>query len=82
MYRRAPAPELVSTAHHEAAHAVTTVLAFRESAWLPHQPPSPLIQYVEIIEHAPGRWSGNYCLGQISTRRNGPTSALRRAIAT
>jgi hypothetical protein len=41
---------LVSTAHHESGHAVATVLAFRNAAWLPRPPPSLPVRYVEVTE--------------------------------
>jgi hypothetical protein len=52
-------PELVSTAHHEAGHAVATVLAFRDAKWLPAPRPPMPVRYVEITENSPGEWTGN-----------------------
>jgi hypothetical protein len=63
VYRRTPSPELVSAiAHHEAGHAVATVLAFRTAAWLPKPLPPFLVRYVEITEDTPGQWNGS-CVG-------------------
>ena len=39
-----------AAAYHEAGHAVATVLAFRDAAWLPHPMPPLLVRHVEITE--------------------------------
>jgi hypothetical protein len=50
--------ELVSAvAHHEGAHALATVLAFRDAAWLPRPAPSPVVSFVEITNTS-GQWIG------------------------
>src|SRR6478736_1130649 len=47
-HRRTRSPELVSAiAHHEAGHAVATVLAFRNAAWLP----KPITPTTNAIAH-------------------------------
>jgi hypothetical protein len=51
-------PSVSAIAHHEAGHAVATVLAFRNAAWLPNPPPPLPVRYIEIEETTPGRWSG------------------------
>jgi hypothetical protein len=50
-------------AYHEAGHCIATLLAFRDAKWLPRPMPRSLIGYVEIVEDAPGQWSGN-CVSQ------------------
>jgi len=60
VYRRTASPELVSAvAHHEAGHAVATVLAFRNTKWLPPPPPTLAVRYVEVAESTLGQWGGN-----------------------
>ena len=53
---------LAATAHHEAGHAVATVIAFRSAAWLPNGPPPLPVKSVEVTEVKPGRWGGQ-CWG-------------------
>jgi len=47
-----PARELA--AHHEAGHAVATVLAFRNAVWLPKPPPRLPVQFIEIYDDGGG----------------------------
>ena len=63
MHRRTPSPELVSTAHHEAGHAVAISAVFRDAAWLPYPPPPVRVRSVEVVESTPpGQWTGS-CVG-------------------
>ena len=55
-----PPPEVVSAAYDESGHALATVTAFRDAAWLPFPPPPLLVQHVEIAQNASGQWNG-YC---------------------
>jgi hypothetical protein len=57
-YRRTASPDLFAAAYHESGHAVATVLAFRDAAWLPHPAPPLPVRYVEVTEYGPGRWRG------------------------
>lgn len=59
---RTPSLELVSTAYHEAGHAIAITMAFRTAKWLPYPPPLPPVKFVEIIDHGSGRLGGN-CFG-------------------
>ena len=59
---RTPSLELVSTAYHEAGHAIAITMAFRTAKWLPYPPPLLPVKFVEIIDHGSGRLGGN-CFG-------------------
>ena len=62
-------PEAVSIAHHEAGHAVATVLAFRDAAWLPKPMPPLLVRSIQITEDAPGQWNGGCVATNIYSTR-------------
>ena len=51
-------PELAAATHHEAGHAVATVQAFLEAAWLPRSRPRLPVRSIEIVESTPGQWGG------------------------
>jgi hypothetical protein len=37
-------------------------MGFRTATWLPHKPPALPVRRIEIVESAPGQWSGD-CTG-------------------
>jgi hypothetical protein len=55
--------EIAAAAHHEAAHAVSTVLAFRDAVWLPMPPPRLPVRYCEITSRGGGTCQSSdiYC---------------------
>jgi hypothetical protein len=48
-----------AAAYHEAGHVVAQVVTYR-TVLFPRPKPSPLIDYVEIVEEAPNLWAGCY----------------------
>ena len=50
---------LSEVAYHESGHALAAVRGFRTAKWLPRPPPPLPVMSVEIVEDAPGQWSGS-----------------------
>ena len=58
----------LATALHEAGHAVSIVMAFRNARWLPKPPPRNPIRFIEISDNG----TGNCQAANIYTPRRSP----------
>jgi hypothetical protein len=69
--------ELVATCFHEAGHALTTVIAFREAIWLPTRAPAWPVRCIEVHREGPGVWRG-LCTATSIFSAAWPIEVLRR----